>query len=655
MVTSPFRFSDVFGTYRESGNSGYDVKSTAKETAKYYGACVADYNGTKENCTMKVGGYYIQCHDECALEKCADPDSQKDCTAFVEDKDRAECESSIKWCKKYTREKVPQGKDRGFIPRTYHCINAKGHFSQTKGEILKDSSGTLGNCSYGDGITAVDRVISRDYEYCGGDGQVCNSTFLGGYRSKNYDPRWRGWYETTKAQQKYLWSEPYTFFSSSKMGITYSEPIYSTEDEKIIFKGVLAVDYSFDGITSFLQNAYEKTAAVSVVICEDAQPNYIIGSSTGRKATRKVLSSNNTKPCPDGTIDNCESIRVRISELAGISGENKMDAILAIAFAKHKNAGFPNTMLTSSGSTDGIGSDAYIFLSRIYEQPNTNLKWRIIITTPMDKADGDSFLPGSASFKMLIFCGALGFITCATLLGLIYHNRGERVVIQSDWRFTSTFMLACTLMNISIFSYLGPNSDATCMLRMWLFHFLFVLVLAPLFVKVWRMYKLVGEETTRSLRRITITHKRAALYTLLIIVPQVIILTFFSIVDPSKQTEVIKMIDNVNLQHTLCAQDTPAFIIVEFIYEGGLVVVGCILAYMTRNVNSVYGESKQLIFTMSNIAFIGLVTVVTGVSLKTSTQVMRYSLQALLIFWVTVISCCVFAIPRLIQIGRETQ
>eukprot|EP00567_Pseudictyota_dubia_P008211 CAMPEP_0197434494 /NCGR_PEP_ID=MMETSP1175-20131217/2209_1 /TAXON_ID=1003142 /ORGANISM="Triceratium dubium, Strain CCMP147" /LENGTH=133 /DNA_ID=CAMNT_0042963237 /DNA_START=25 /DNA_END=427 /DNA_ORIENTATION=- len=39
----------------------------------------------------------------------------------------------------------------------------------------------------------------------------------------------------------------------------------------------------------------------------------------------------------------------------------------------------------------------------------------------------------------------------------------------------------------------GPNTDALCLTRLWSFHLLFVIALAPLLVKVYRMHRLVGK------------------------------------------------------------------------------------------------------------------------------------------------------------------
>jgi len=160
-------------------------------------------------------------------------------------------------------------------------------------------------------------------------------------------------------------------------------------------------------------------------------------------------------------------------------------------------------------------------------------------------------------------------------------------VIYSDWRFTSAFILGCALWSCSTLTLVGPNTDAMCLLRMWSFHLLFVVALAPLFVKTWRMRKLVG---SIRIRRDEIGHVTTALYALPIILIQVVLLLIFSFVDPPVQTDKTQVEGGIITQHVVCDHDTNAFTITVLIYEAGLVAVGCALAYRTRNMQKVWRE-----------------------------------------------------------------
>jgi hypothetical protein len=209
--------------YREPGNSGYSIDSA--EMRKYFLACVG-IDGTPEACVLPPESYYVECVDGCALQPCPDQESLE----------------QDKWCYNYVIKTTVEGEIRGYVPNTHYCLNMEGNLSQTPGEILKDSNGTLGDCYFEDGTTLVDRLIISDYAVCGGQGQMCSTAFTGGFESANYDPRWRSWYTETKSIQRPMWSAPYPFFNKLDMGITYSRPIYSLDGDKSVFQGVLAAD-----------------------------------------------------------------------------------------------------------------------------------------------------------------------------------------------------------------------------------------------------------------------------------------------------------------------------------------------------------------------------------------------------------------------------
>ena len=114
---------------------------------------------------------------------------------------------------------------------------------------------------------------------------------------------------------------------------------------------------------------------------------------------------------------------------------------------------------------------------------------------------------------------------------------------------------------------------------MWTFHFFFALALAPLFVKVWRINQLVG--VLRGICRQSIINCKAAMYTLPVIMAQAAILLTFTFVDPPKRTEVIEHNDGMVVLRAVCDQETDTFFITVSMFEAGLVLAGCYLAYKT--------------------------------------------------------------------------
>ncbi len=67
--------------------------------------------------------------------------------------------------------------------------------------------------------------------------------------SYEYDPKARPWYRLAYDSKRTSWTEPYTFFTSKKRGITVSTPFYDKEKNQT---GVIGIDIELDQLSMFL-------------------------------------------------------------------------------------------------------------------------------------------------------------------------------------------------------------------------------------------------------------------------------------------------------------------------------------------------------------------------------------------------------------------
>ena len=681
--------------YRESGFSGYQADD--EDMQKHYKSCFDNTNGDIRNCTMTEGTPYSRCVDDCELELCPDENSQRDCTLMEDEDSRSFCEQSKKYCMKYETVFVQDGDDLGHIPMVAMCHDVYGLPTEDVGKVqrsymptthdlaamLSPFDGTyvnprreLENCYYTDGETLVRSQHAEDeYGYCGGEnGTKCNP-FIGAFNHFTFDPRTQAYHLGAKERQEPYWTEPYAFFNN-ELGIGFIHPLYNIIDGKNVFIGVLGSDYirefslfalvaasrllskqqcrlhrglcfhicpnTVTDITEYLQEVAAQGSNTGIAVFDENNPHYMIGASTGTLGLKKVLSGDDAEPCPDGDENaSCVYSRVPMTDLMGTS---RMNDILFKAFDHHNRTGYPKELISFKEFEDDADSEVFVAQVSLFE--SKNLRWRILIVSPAEKSSSESIQLGDPFFPAVFVISVLGFVICATLALVMYWKRSERAVAFSDWRFTCAFITGCALFNGSSFAVLGPNTNATCMVRMWMFHFFLVAALAPLFVKVWRIKELVGKP---GLRKASISNAMAVMYTFPMLTLQFLILTLISIFDPPLQTEIIEENENVIIQYLSCDQDTKALTIVSLIYEGGLVFFGCLLAYQSRNLDGKFGESKQLIFAMYNILLVG-VTFLILLNVADIDQRGQKLLLTIGVFWGTVVSSAAFVIPRLIQV-----
>lgn len=623
--------------YREPGNSGYQLNDVS--LGKYYGVCVND-QGQETNCTMTT--------ETPLYTSCIDID---DCTTLVPCGD--------KWCLNYEIQEYDENQGvLGYVPTTYNCINAQGAFSQTPGQVLKASSEgiiTAGTCTFEDGVTLVERQLTGEFANCGETEVQCSDTFIGAFAAVNYDPRWRGWYMDCRAAQVPQFSDPYIFFTFGTVGITYTHPIFNVDGEgRDVFAGVLAIDMELLDVTNFLEATFQDNN-FSAAVYEFNEPYYMIGSSTGSAVLAQVLETDESQRCSQEQIDAVPSI----CKVNRLTIHNFEETVEDIVLRKAHDQLVENALTAAEDdAVDAVREDdnnaastAYLVTAILYERPQQNVKWRIVVTTPLEEDPEDSILPGEGMYIFLAVLGGLGFFLCSCLFLAFYRRRNERAVQFADFQFTSAFILGSASLNLTIFAFLGTPSDTICLSRMWLFYMLTTTMLAPLFVKAYRTYSLLGRPVAKAMT-VKINNRSAWIRTLPIIITQIVILVVFTFVDPPVVTETIDLDDTIPTKGLRCEHETLVFSFTQGGYDLVLLLTGCILAYMTRNVDPRFGDAKALFFAMYNIAFTTLMLslIITFVDISESG---RYSLQAIGIFWATVFSSAAFVLPRLTAAKKE--
>jgi len=397
-------------------------------------------------------------------------------------------------------------------------------------------------------------------------------------------------------------------------------------------------------ISTFLHENYGGTRDIVVTVFEVAEPYYLIGASTGINPYQEVLASNEGLSCPEATDDECVTVRVPANEMDQWNhSASELNRIASLAADAQAVLGFPSSEIAVK--TGDIFSKSYISRSIMYRGPGTSLDWVVVVSSPMVRETSDTIQAGDASFITLILMAVAGSLACAIMFTLWYRNREKRAVKHGDFVFTSAFILGCILLNLSSLVALGENTNAMCMARFWTFNLSFSLAIAPLLAKVYRVYLLVGG---RGFKRRGVTHKQAALYTLPIIAMEVVILLVFTFVDPPRTVEDINFDSAVPVHSIVCKHETDAAQYTELAFNSALVGAGCILSYLSRDLDSRFGEAKQLIFGMYNIAVTGLCLIFLLSFLDVSPAAI-HMFRAIGIFWGTVLTCAVFVFPRLMQ------
>lgn len=512
-------FSKGYGEvlYREPGNSGYSIQNIQSNDPnyKYYIACVDSDNGDPLNCTMQYENMtYVECINDCELIPCNNTNSKNN---------NEEDNNNVTYmCRNYVKKEVGANDvgTLGYIPNTAYCINNNHQPEQRPGYVhIEYDRIENGSCYYYDYKTLVNRTIRGNYAQCGPN-ITCDTTYQGGYYENEYDPRLTDWYIETKSTLSPTWTEAYLNSYGSSISIAYNKPIYTTTTtqsslsnndtstnnnriELLLFDGVIGQSFDLGFLQKYLVDAYKNTNK-RVLLLEDTEPYYVIGTSvelenvttslndtivTLGKVTNgitKWISINNPNEfCPylngsnpyEGDITNgythfppyylvCDWVRVPIHEF--------LDNVSYQAFLKYKESNFTrnNRGIYFKEDETAIGTQAYVAYTKLFSKEN--IKWHVLLITPIDRSISDALLIGDPMFIAVIVLATIGVIICLVMFICFYQRRTEKAVIQADWRFTCAFIFGCSILNLSSYTLLGENTNQLCMLRMWSFHGLLV-------------------------------------------------------------------------------------------------------------------------------------------------------------------------------------
>jgi 7 transmembrane sweet-taste receptor of 3 GCPR len=113
--------------------------------------------------------------------------------------------------------------------------------------------------------------------------------------------------------------------------------------------------------------------------------------------------------------------------------------------------------------------------------------------------------------KIASALAVLGMSVTAIVMIFVYLNRHEKVIKKSQPIFIYIFIAGAFFMNLSIFAYIGPNTDSSCLLRPWCVNITSTIMFAPLLAKLHRidmLFRLSKKMKKTKISDLTVSIKR---------------------------------------------------------------------------------------------------------------------------------------------------
>ena len=231
----------------------------------------------------------------------------------------------------------------------------------------------------------------------------------------------------------------------------------------------------------------------------------------------------------------------------------------------------------------------------------------------------------------LSILAVLGMVMATVMLAFFWYYRGSPVIKSSTWEFLILMLVGVIMGFGSALVWIGQPTQWICALRIWIPPMSFLLILAPLIAKTWRLHRIF---TISDLGVKPITLSTLIAMVVVLISLQAVICIFWvsmgtiqpvTLNDPSDRT----------MAYILCGSKRGNHIssYVTYSYIGLIVIVGCYLAFRVRKLPKDFNESKWIARSIYNIfLFAGLIIL------------LSYALAKYYVVVLILISVCTLAI-----------
>jgi len=216
-------------------------------------------------------------------------------------------------------------------------------------------------------------------------------------------------------------------------------------------------------------------------------------------------------------------------------------------------------------------------------------------------------------------------------------------------------VLFCILTTIgAIFLFVGAImwvfvTNGTCVLRVWLLIIGFVLCYGSIFVKEYRLWRIFDEtDITRPVRVSDGLLLKVVFGALAI---ELIIALAWFIYTPFMSREIINL-QSEEIAYLCTSTKTPAFFWVIFALNMLILLVGCILAWLARNVPANFNEAKQILFCIYNVTLIAIIVITLSMVFRKTSEAVALTVAIGLIFS-SLITLLFLFIPKIRHVANK--
>jgi hypothetical protein len=196
-----------------------------------------------------------------------------------------------------------------------------------------------------------------------------------------------------------------------------------------------------------------------------------------------------------------------------------------------------------------------------------------------------------AATAVAAFAGSVVLVTSACA----FMWRQKRVFVYAQSHIVFLILLGFFLIIIgSILKTLKPT-DSICVAQSWLVNLGYTIELVPLLVKVAAINKILT--SAKKMKRVKITKEGMMLNVGFVLIPVLIYLVVWTVVDPPRQVEqrILSEEDNTTIETSqTCQSENDFWFVAALCWQALLLLTATVLAFQSREIVQEFNESRSL-------------------------------------------------------------
>lgn len=223
----------------------------------------------------------------------------------------------------------------------------------------------------------------------------------------------------------------------------------------------------------------------------------------------------------------------------------------------------------------------------------------------------------------------------------------KSIVIRRSQPIFLFFSITGTLLlNLSILTFIGPNTTLNCKLRPWCFNIAATLMLAPIFVKLRRVQTVFDA----GMKKILVTDLQVVTQVLIFILIDIIILLLWNFIETPQEEFIATIYESVldPVEDSFCNTSIKStFEIIILVYKILLLAASTNLAKSTWNIPSQFSEAKQFAVAIYIILMSGTIAYFISSTIVYSNPAGAMILRVIGIFFAATTTVILLMVPKL--------